>query len=113
MVKSAEVVPATAEHFVRLKGAAPPRTVRAYTAVRGDAVLGIGGVYRAGVTTVLFSELTDDIRSDKRSLIRLIRAVKPMLKPGIVAHADPAIRGSEVLLEHLGFEKLEGEIWVR
>ena len=112
MSRHAEVVPATAEHFQSLRGSLPPRTVRAYTVVRDGAPLGIAGVYKEGVSTVLFSELTDELRADKRSLVKLKRAVLPMLKRGILSYADPAISGSEVLLEHLGFTEREGRIWV-
>ena len=117
MARHASIVPATAEHFTALKGASPPRTVRAYTAVRGEDVIGIAGTYKEGIYTVLFSELTDEIRSDKRTFVRLVRMVMPLIEPLMkgqtLAHADPAIRGSDVLLKHLGFEKLEGDVWVR
>ena len=112
MSRHAEVVPATAEHFQSLRGSLPPRTVRAYTVVRDGQALAIAGVYRDGFNTVAFAEAIDEGRADKRSIVKLKRAVVPMFKPGTVAYADPAISGSEVLLEHLGFKEHGGRIWV-
>lgn len=105
-----EIRPATLQDFERLKGR-PPKTARAFAAVRDDAVIGIGGVYRGGVSLVLFSELTDAIRKDKRTLARLVRAVKSLMKGTVYAHADEAIAGSEVLLEHMGFEPFQGRLY--
>lgn len=105
-----EIRPATMEHFERLKSS-PLKTARAFAVVRGEDVIGIGGVYRDGASLVLFSELTDELRKDKRSLIRLVRAVTPMLRPRTLALADPDIDGSDVLLEHMGFEPFEGRIY--
>ena len=105
-----EIRPATTEHFERIRSK-PEKTARAFAVVRGKDVLGIGGVYRDGATLVMFSELTDELRKDKRSLVKLVRAVKPMLRPRTLALADPDIEGSDVLLEHMGFEPLEGRIY--
>jgi hypothetical protein len=105
-----QILPATVEHFDRLKGALP-MTARAFAVVRGEDVLGIGGVYRDGAIQVMFSELTDELRRDKRSLIRLIRSVKALLRPRAQAFADPEIKGSEALLEHMGFEPLVGRVY--
>ena len=112
MARHASIVPATAEHFTALKGASPPRTCRAYTAVRGEEVLGIFGVCRAGAARVAFAEFTEDLRADKRSVIALLRAAKTLLKPGDFAEADPAISKSEVMLEHIGFEPYEGRMYI-
>lgn len=106
-----EIRPATVEDFVRL-GSRVPKTARAFAAADGGDVLGIGGVYRDGTSLVLFGELTDKIRSDKRAFVRLIRAVKTLLD-GRAAYslADPEIDGSDVLLRHIGFEPFEGRVY--
>lgn len=105
-----EIRPATAEDFVRLR-ASTPKTARAYVAVRGEEVIGVGGVYRDGVSLVVFSELTDTLRKDRRTMVRLKRAVIPMIQPRTLAFADPDIDGSDALLEHMGFEPLDGRIY--
>lgn len=110
MARPAVIRPATLEDFVRLK-AAPPKTARAYAVVKDEEVIGIGGVYRDGVSKVLFSELTDEIRRDKRTLIGLIRAVRSLMRGRVFSFADPEIPGSEVLLEHMGFEPYEGRFY--
>ena len=105
-----EIRPATLEDFERVR-TRPAKTVRAYAAVRDGEVLGVGGVYREGVSQVLFSEFTDAIRKDKRSLVRLLRSMATLMKGTVYSYADEAIAGSEVLLEHMGFERYEGRVY--
>lgn len=107
-----EIRPATVKHFERLKGTPPPKSARAFAAVRGEDVIGIAGVYRDGPSLVLFSELTDELRHDKRAGVRLKRAVMPLIAGKLAyAQADPAIDGSDKLLLHLGFELCHGRTY--
>ena len=102
--------PATLEDFINLREV-PPKTARAFAVVKDTNVIGIGGIYRDGENKVLFSELTDEIRRDKRSLIGLIRAVKTLMRGRVFSFADPDIDGSEVLLRHMGFEHFQGRFY--
>lgn len=110
-----EIVPATSEMIERLTGEAPAITVRAAAAVRGEEVIGVGGVYANESGWVMFSTLTDELRKDKRALVKLVRAVQRYIARcpmGVVATADPAIKGSDVLLEHMGFQRVQGDIYL-
>ena len=107
-----EIVPATPEMFVRFYGEPQKRTARAMAVVCGEEIIGIAGVASEAGTMVLFSELTDDLRRDKRSLVKLIRAVTPMMEGRTVySIADPEIEGSDILLEHMGFTKCRDEVY--
>lgn len=107
-----EIRPATSDDFLRLNGEVPVRTARALSVVRGEDVIGIAGVYRDGWSLVAFSDFTDELRADKRSIVRLKRAFMPLLDGHeVFAHADPEIEGSDVLLENLGFVPFDGRIY--
>lgn len=95
-----EIVPATAGMLDT------PHTVQAIAVVRGEEVLGVGGVIVG--SQMIFARITDALRADRRSLVRAYRRVLSLtaLRP-LYAHADPEIEGSERLLEHMGFEPTE------
>lgn len=109
---AAVIRPATREDFARL-GKVALKSARGLAVERDGMLLGIAGLYRDGPTSrkVLFSELTDELRRDKRALIALIRAVTPLMSGRVFSLADPEIEGSEVLLEHMGFEPYEGRVY--
>jgi hypothetical protein len=108
----AEIVPATAEMFKQLSDEPAPKTVRAIAAVEGERVLGIGGFYVENGRLVMFAEICRAARSEmrrhKRTLIRAARTLMGMAaaqKLPVYAEADAEIPGSDVLLQHLGFEE--------
>lgn len=99
-----EILPATPELLARFYGDTPKRTSRAVAVVSGDEVLGVGGVYREGANSVLFSDMKDELRKNKRALVKAVRAVMRLMKGTVYSWADPDIEGSDVLLKHMGFE---------
>lgn len=107
------IVPATAELLKRFYGEAPKRTQKAVVALAGERVVGVAGVYVDEERQVMFSDLTDELRRDKRTVIRGIRAVMQLASAKMPVHAlaDPQIEGSETLLEHMGFKPLEGRVY--
>jgi hypothetical protein len=105
------IFPATAElldaFYAERPDSRPKMTTRSVVAVKDGKPVGVGGFYvepeRGRV--VLFGDLTDDLRRDKRLLIMGYRAALDMAKsysPRVYSLADAAIAGSEVLLEHMG-----------
>lgn len=109
-----EIVPATAEMLERC-GGVPAKTVRAVAAVRGAEVIGVAGVYSSEAGWVMFADLTDELRADKRAIVRGIRAVLELVRRRrmvVVALADPEIRGSATLLEHIGFRRALGDAFL-
>lgn len=110
-----EIVPATAEMIARFEG--HTKTVRAIAAVDGDRVLGVTGFYPQNGHYVLFAGIAEDARREmnrhKRTLIACARKVMAMTRGmPLLAHADPDIEGSDVLLKHLGFTPTnDKDIW--
>ena len=107
---------ATAEDFLKLDGATPKRTGRAIAAVSDDGeVIGIGGVYPDQTRYVMFSNLGEKLKANKRDLLKAIKGMRDLVKDlpymPIIAEADPEICGSETLLKHLGFHHVFGRIW--
>lgn len=103
----AEIVNATSEMLSQFEN--HPKTVRAIAAVEGDKVLGIAGFYPQNGALVLCAYIADEARKEmnkhKRTLIQCARKLIGMTKGmPLLAHADPEIEGSEVLLRHLGFQ---------
>lgn len=74
-----EIVPTTAEHMLAMTGANPPLTIKAVTAMRDGKVLGISGVCRVGLCWIAFSELTEEIKQDKRAMVLGLKAVRKIV----------------------------------
>lgn len=93
----------------------PGRTARTIVAVKDDTeVVGTAGVYTDHHRAVMYADLSDTVRSDKRSMVKAIRMLRPMverMKMPVHALADPDIPHSAVLLEHIGFKHLTGELY--
>lgn len=96
-------------------GQMPAKTCRAMTAEDSGRVLAVFGVYAKGTRWIMFSSLTDEFRANKRAMVLGVKAMWGLLagRPAmpILAHADPEIKGSDVLLKHMGFEPLHGGIY--
>jgi hypothetical protein len=110
-----ELVPATAEQLQAFRGQELERSVRAVAAVRDGQVLGVAGIYPGQAGWVMFAELSDDVRRDKRLVIRGYRAVQDLARRRpmpVVAIADPEIPGSDILLEHMGFQRVAPEVFL-
>lgn len=110
---SIELRLATPALLERFYGQTPKRTSRAIVAVEGERVLGVAGVYQDGARMVAFTEMSDEIRANKRLIVRGYRMLKPLLEAGlpIYALADRCVEGSEVLLRHFGFERVCDEVY--
>jgi len=109
-----EIVPATPELLSSYYGSPPARSQRAVAVVKDGSVIGVGGVYADGDRQVMFSDMTDELRRDKRALIMGMRAVMKLAARRalpVVAEADAEIEGSEKLLEHMGFEHIGQRIY--
>ena len=108
-----EVVYATRDIVARMQDGAR-HTQRAVAVMDGDTVLGVGGVRVEGERLVMFAEISDALRANKRALVRGMRALMKLADRGIQVHAaaDPDIEGSDRLLAHMGFEHAQDEVWV-
>ena len=110
-----KIVPATQEMFKQLDGQPVHRTVRAWAAIddAGDTVA-IAGLYPNQHSMVMFATLTDKARRNKRLMVVGVRKmIEAMGKYKIPVHAVacPTIKGSDVLLKHLGFKHHSGDLY--
>jgi len=109
-----EIVMATPEIFDKFYGKQPEQTVRAVAAVRGDKVLGVAGVYIAATRYVVFSDMTDELRRDRRAIVRGIREVLKLLSSTrlpVNAGADPSIPKADAFLKRIGFTHVGGGLY--
>lgn len=110
-----EIVPATTEQLQAFRGRTLERSVRAVAAVRNGKVLGVAGIYPGSAGWVMFADLSEEVRRDRRLVVRGYRAVQDLARRRpmpVVAIADPEIPGSDVLLEHMGFQRVAPEVFL-
>lgn len=109
------ILPATPALLERTRVGRPARTMRCLVALDdADQVLAVAGMYADGHRLVLFADLSDTLRQNKRALVRGWRALMGIaVKKNAPVHAvaDPAIPGSRTLLEHMGFQHLTGDLY--
>lgn len=108
-----ELVPATKEHIEAMYGETQGRTVRAIAAVEDGKVLGVGGIYQTAGNTVIFANLSDELRKRPRKLVEASRIVLRWIEGNAHAICDPQIKTAQNFLEHYGFQKMEGDLWHR
>lgn len=107
---------ATPELLEQFYGAPPARSIRAVVAVKDDQVIGVAGVYpdpRHG-RQIMFSDLTDTLRAEKRAIVKGYRMVlERLVRPGIPVQTlvDNDIKGADVLLQHIGFRHIARGIY--
>lgn len=100
--------PATREDVLSVS---PRReTCRALAVENSGRLIAVFGIYPLCTRWVMFAWATDEFRANKRMVVAGIRAMWALIASRpfmpIIAHADPAIPGSDVLLKHMGFESL-------
>ena len=107
--------PATREDLASVDGQAPTRTCRAQAVIEDGKCIAVWGVYVMNTRRVLFANFTPAFRKSRRNFVVGIKALKQFLAEGpdlpILSRADPEIPGSDVLLEHIGFEHLHGRLY--
>ncbi len=107
-----QIVPATPEIMRRFYGVA--RTCRAYAVVRGEEILGIGGIRFEGNLPIMFSDLKESERQNKRLIVRCTRKMQELIREydfPVFAEAEETIMGSDNALKHIGFSHLKDRIW--
>ena len=102
-------------------GQRPPLSFRGYVAIKGDEVVGIGGVYYSGSARVAFSEFKPEMRSDRRALVkgtRMLMRFIDTIKGPVYAVASQNEPTATNLLSRLGWKPTgihgpQGETLVR
>ncbi len=109
------IVPASAAHLAQI-GEHPKGAGRAYAAIAHGEVLGVCGYYHDRDRLVLYSKVRPELRRWKKTLVRgakMALAAAMRVRSPIVASADPAIPGARRMLEALGFDLVEGNLYWR
>lgn len=113
-MKHPDIVPANKGHFDDL-GENLKRGGRAIAAVLDGRTIGVAGYYLDNGRVVVFSTITPELRKFKRTIIRGAKIVMGM-SDRIAAPANAVadeVHGSDTLLEHFGFEHVDGNIYGR
>jgi len=109
-----EIIPATAKLIEDYYGKQIPQSVRAYVAIADDQVLGIAGFYVTATRLIMFSELKDELKCNKRIIIRGMRKMRQIareMKLPIHAVAQKELPTAPSFLEHFGFVKIGQELY--
>ena len=99
-----EIVPATQELAFKFYGFTPPKTIKAVAAVKENEVVGIAGIFKAGLVWMLFSDMKQDVLDDKRSMVKAIRQLRKIVENTripVYAKADENKEGAETLIGHI------------
>jgi hypothetical protein len=102
-----EIKPATKEAIARYHGRALNRSGRAWIGVRDGEILGIAGYYLDQHGYVMYSSMTEELKKDKRFIVKAIRFMKEKageLKIPIYAKAEFVT--SETVMKHAGFVEI-------
>lgn len=117
------IVPLAERHLAEVGRPSTPRTIKGYAHIDGDTVFSVFGWYPDDDRFVVFAEIGPRARELGRSFHarRLFMDVLPAARrmidveipKGVPVHAqaDPQHEGSATLLEHLGFARLEGDVF--
>lgn len=103
-----EIVPITAEHLDFIEADGPLPTIRGITALKEGTVIGIAGIFRIADGWMLFSDFDDEIRKDKRAIVRSVRMLRKLIETvrlPVYAKADENAEGADTLIEHVGVQK--------
>src|SRR5258708_2663735 len=113
-MKRPDIVMASKENFDEL-GEVVKRGGRAIAAILDGKTVGVAGYYLDKGRVVVYSTITPALRLHKRTIIRGAMIIIGMVdRIGIPAQALAAdVDGAERLLEHIGFERLDGAVYGR
>lgn len=106
------IVPATSDHIRAIYGADLPCSVRALAALDGAHVLGVAGTQQVAGKTVMFSKMEDDMRSHPRAMVMAGKRLLSGCNRPVFAICDTAIPRARAFLEHLGFNKINDEVYL-
>ena len=94
----------------------PTVTVKGIAAQADGRTIGVAGYFPEGERWIVFIKLTDELRADKRTIIKGIRLLNQMVSARqLPLHAikDDCIQGAETLLRHAGFTQIRGNLYGR
>ena len=110
------IVPLTREILDAFCQDPPPYTVKGIAAQVDGRTIGVAGYFPEGERYIMFVRFSDEIRKDKRTIIKGMRILDQMVgQRRIPLHAmkDECIKGAETLLRHAGFTPIRGNLYGR
>lgn len=108
------IIAADADLIRQFYGAPLPRTVKAYAAVKDGRPLAISGTYMDCDRTILFADISDEMRQYKKTGVALGKRVMQMIRTGgkrVIAKADENVGQSARFLEYLGFQHVKDGVY--
>lgn len=113
-MKKPDIIMASSANFIEL--GEPVRGGRAIAAILDGKTVGIAGYYLDKGRVVVYSKITPTLRLHKRTIIRgamIIAGMVDKVQAPALALAEDGTAGAEALLEHIGFERVEGSVYGR
>ena len=109
MENKIQIVPVTVNMVKDFYGHIPKRTFKAFAMVKNEKIIGVGGIYIDDDHIVVFSDLTDEARRNKLSLLKATYKVMNLVHSSLPVYAlcDPNVKKSGKLLKHIGFLPLD------
>jgi len=108
-----EIRPATQALMASFYKGIPPKSQRGIVAMKDGEIIGVAGMYFDHNRYVLYSELTPELKQDKRTIVRGIRILLEMVRDKrlpVLAKAE-AVEGADRLLRHMKFRHLTADIY--
>jgi hypothetical protein len=104
-----ELVPATQKHVEEFYGKMPIRSVRAVVGLLDGKVVGIAGVFLDRNHVVAFSEMKEEARRYKKTILRAGYMVYDIMQKYnvVFAVANPQEKGARRLMARFGFRFVE------
>lgn len=109
-----EIRPAVKADVIEMCGPEMKVTVRAYAIEDNGELLAVAGI-AYGKRTVCFGDIKQSVKRSPRSILRLARKVTALVdkcKGPVFAFPDENEPTAERFLAHVGFEKLDGGVYV-
>ena len=101
-----KIIPATSELLLRYYGKQPPKTSYSFVAVKDNRVIGVSGVYITKSRLIVFASISDELKDDKRTIVKGIAKVMKLAKEKhlpIYAICDESIEKAVNFIKHVGF----------
>lgn len=96
-------------------GELPRQSTKTVVVMDKGKPIAVAGLRVDDAKTVLFSDISDELRESPKFKRIIIKGYRKILRlfPGmpVYSRADPDIKGSDRLLEHMGFYNVKGDIW--
>ena len=111
-----QIVPLTRQILDDFCQDPPPVTVKGIAVQTEGRTIGLAGYFPDGERWILFARLSDELRADKRTIIKGMRLLNLMVsarKLPLHAMKDDCIEGAETLLRHAGLTQIRGNLYGR